>query len=116
MRHAPAGDPKDRVGFLEGGSDHVVDGDVGQGGYVDSEPRFSVVIPAVNESLVIGACLRSLASQDFAGGYEVIVVDNNSTDDTAAIAQTLGAKVVREPLAGVCLPGSGGPRQLVASS
>lgn len=74
-----------------------------QGGDEDPGlPRFSVVIPAVNESLVIGDCLRSLSAQDFAGRYEVIVVDNDSTDDTAAIARSLGARVVREPRSGVC--------------
>lgn len=61
-----------------------------------------MVIPAVNESLVIGDCLRSLSTQDYAGRYEIIVVDNNSTDDTAAIARSLGARVVHEPRAGVC--------------
>lgn len=65
-------------------------------------PRFSVVIPAVNESLYIGRCLESLAEQDFAGGVEVIVVDNNSTDDTGAIARSMGATVVSEPQPGVC--------------
>ena len=50
-------------------------------------PRFSVVIPAFNEERLIGECLQSLARQDFAGGYEVIVVDNNCTDDTAEIGR-----------------------------
>ncbi|MHB1713049.1 MAG: glycosyltransferase family A protein, partial [Acidimicrobiales bacterium] len=36
------------------------------------------------------------------GVYEVIVVDNNSTDDTARIAESYGARVVREPRPGVC--------------
>jgi glycosyltransferase involved in cell wall biosynthesis len=65
-------------------------------------PRFSVVIPAVNEEAEIGRCLSSLAEQDFEGSYEVIVVDNNSTDDTAAIAHNLGATVVFEGHPGVC--------------
>ncbi|MGW6194544.1 glycosyltransferase family 2 protein [Kribbella sp. NPDC055110] len=65
-------------------------------------PRFSVVIPAFNEERLIGACLQSLARQDFAGGYEVIVVDNNCTDDTAEIARLYGAIVVREETPGVC--------------
>jgi glycosyltransferase involved in cell wall biosynthesis len=65
-------------------------------------PRLSVVIPAYNEAALLPACLRSLAAQDFAGSVEVIVVDNNSSDDTAAIARTMGATVVREPHPGVC--------------
>ncbi|EQD46200.1 Glycosyl transferase, family 2 domain protein, partial [mine drainage metagenome] len=48
-------------------------------------PRFSVVIPAYNEANYIGATLASLARQDFPGAVEVIVVDNNCTDDTAEI-------------------------------
>ncbi|GAA3104475.1 glycosyltransferase involved in cell wall biosynthesis [Kribbella aluminosa] len=65
-------------------------------------PRFSVVIPAFNEERLIAECLRSLARQDFAGGYEVIVVDNNCTDRTAEIARSCGAIVVPEETPGVC--------------
>jgi glycosyltransferase involved in cell wall biosynthesis len=65
-------------------------------------PRFSVVIPAVNEAAEIGRCLLSLAEQDYEGSYEVIVVDNNSSDETAAIAHNLGATVVFEGHPGVC--------------
>ena len=61
-----------------------------------------MVVPAYNEAAEIGACLRSLAVQDYDGDYEVIVVDNNSDDDTAAIARALGATVVAELRAGVC--------------
>jgi glycosyltransferase involved in cell wall biosynthesis len=65
-------------------------------------PRFSVVVPAFNESALLGDCLQSLADQDFAGAYEVIVVDNNSTDQTREIARLHGATVVDERQAGVC--------------
>lgn len=64
-------------------------------------PRFSVVIPALNEEAAIRACLESLAAQDFAGSVEVIVVDNNSTDATPQIARALGARVVSEHRPGV---------------
>lgn len=67
-----------------------------------NRPRFSVVIPAWNEAALIGACLDSLAAQDFADAVQVIVVDNNSHDDTAAIAAAHGALVVWEPRTGVC--------------
>ena len=53
--------------------------------------RFSVVIPAYNEAGYLESALKSLYQQDFAGPYEVIVVDNNSTDDTADIARRHGA-------------------------
>src|ERR671926_1843074 len=56
--------------------------------------RVSVVFPAYNEAAGIG---RAVA--DFAGVAavdEVLVVDNNSTDDTAERAAAAGARVVRE--------------------
>jgi glycosyltransferase involved in cell wall biosynthesis len=50
---------------------------------------FSVIIPAFNEEKEIGPCLRAVLAQDYpAEGYEVIVVDNASTDRTAYIVRT----------------------------
>jgi peptidoglycan-N-acetylglucosamine deacetylase len=54
----------------------------------------SVVIPAHNEAKIIRKCLESLQKQDYTGKYEIIVVDNNSRDDTARIARETGARVV----------------------
>lgn len=68
----------------------------------ECRPRFSVVIPAFNEAASIGDCLDSLLRQDFSEPYEIIVVDNNSTDDTAPIAKSRGVTVVREERQGVC--------------
>lgn len=65
-------------------------------------PRVSVVIPAYNEAALLPACLRSLAGQDYPERFEVIVADNDSSDDTAAIARAMGATVVHEPHPGVC--------------
>jgi peptidoglycan/xylan/chitin deacetylase (PgdA/CDA1 family)/GT2 family glycosyltransferase len=56
----------------------------------------SVVIPAHNEEIYLPSCLESIKKQDYAGEYEVIVVDNASTDNTAQIARDWGAKVVYE--------------------
>lgn len=67
-----------------------------------SQPRFSVVIPALNEESYLAATLVSVARQDFAGDYEVIVVDNNSTDNTTCIAEAHGAQIVSEPHPGIC--------------
>ena len=64
--------------------------------------RFSVVVPAYNEAAYLGRALESLQHQDYDGTYEIIVVDNNSTDDTAAIAAGYGVRVVRERQQGVC--------------
>jgi len=59
-------------------------------------PSVSVVIPAYNEEIYLPLCLESIRKQDYAGEYEVIVVDNASTDNTAKIALDWGAKVVYE--------------------
>lgn len=68
----------------------------------EGRPRFSVVIPAYNEAEFIGDCLDSLMKQDFTGTYEIIVVDNNSSDGTAEVARSRGMTVVREKRQGVC--------------
>jgi glycosyltransferase involved in cell wall biosynthesis len=64
--------------------------------------RFSIVVPAYNEAAYLGRALDSLLHQDYNGRYEVIVVDNNSTDGTAAVAAQYGVSVVKEPQQGVC--------------
>jgi glycosyltransferase involved in cell wall biosynthesis len=65
-------------------------------------PRVSVVVPALNEARFLPHCLQALALQDYQGGFEVIVVDNNSSDATAAIALSYGAVVLSEHRPGVC--------------
>ena len=58
--------------------------------------KVSVLILAKNEEKAIGDCINSVKS--FAD--EIIVVDDDSTDDTAQIALSLGAKVIRHSLNG----------------
>ena len=53
-------------------------------------PSVTVVVPARNEALVLGASLPTLLAQDYPGPLQVIVVDDRSTDDTAAVARQLG--------------------------
>ena len=53
-------------------------------------PDVSVVIPAYNEAAGIAATVRSMAAGRYRGRLEIIVVDDGSTDDTAAIARGLG--------------------------
>ncbi len=59
-------------------------------------PYVSVVIPAYNEEIYLPLCLKSINKQNYPGEYEVIVVDNASTDNTAKVAINWGAKVVYE--------------------
>jgi glycosyltransferase involved in cell wall biosynthesis len=65
-------------------------------------PKFSIVIPCYNEARYVADAVNSLRGQTFAGSYEIIVVDNNCTDETADIARELGARVVCEKNRGVC--------------
>jgi glycosyltransferase involved in cell wall biosynthesis len=62
--------------------------------------RTSVVVPAFDEEAVLGDCLRSLAGQT-RPPLEVVVVDNNSRDRTAAVARAHGARVVTETVQGI---------------
>jgi GT2 family glycosyltransferase len=63
-------------------------------------PEISVIIPARNGARALVALLPSLQAQTLAAErFEVIVVDNHSSDGTAEIAQAHGARVVWEPIA-----------------
>lgn len=57
-------------------------------------PQTAIIVPAYNESKYIRALLQSIAQYGPAG-CDVVVVDNGSTDDTAGIATSCGATVVR---------------------
>ena len=64
-------------------------------------PALSVVIPAHNEALNLPATLRALHVQVECPDFEIIVVDNASSDATASVARRLGAVVVQEKKLGV---------------
>jgi len=65
------------------------------------EKVVTVIVPAYNEQLLIAGCLESLLNQSLAREkYDIIVIDNNSTDLTAKIAMEKGVKVEEEPLKG----------------
>ena len=68
------------------------EGDVSATDAFLERPRISVVVPARNEAERITGCLVALRDAPDVG--EVIVVDDESTDDTAAIARRHGARVV----------------------
>src|SRR3989304_3915286 len=62
--------------------------------------RVSFIVPALNEEAFIGACLESIQAQQLPPGVddlEILVVDNLSSDRTAAIAERGGARVLHIP-------------------
>lgn len=62
--------------------------------------KVSVVIPAYNEGGYIEACLEHLSKQTVMPD-EIIVVDNNSKDDTVEKARRFGVKVISEKEQGI---------------
>lgn len=60
-------------------------------------PTASVIVPARNAAGTIARTLEALGKQDFTDGFEVIVVDNGSDDDTPAVAAAAleEARVIR---------------------
>lgn len=59
----------------------------------ERRPEVSVVIPARNAAATIGSCLAALYRQRAAPAFETIVVDDGSTDATAAIVRGAGTRV-----------------------
>jgi cellulose synthase/poly-beta-1,6-N-acetylglucosamine synthase-like glycosyltransferase/peptidoglycan/xylan/chitin deacetylase (PgdA/CDA1 family) len=72
---------------------------------LDHTPAVSILVPAYNEAVGIERAVRSLAASDYAGPFEVVVIDDGSTDATPdiveALAHTLaGVRLIRQANAG----------------
>jgi len=65
-------------------------------------PKIAIIIPAFNESSLIPRSLASI-NQILETNKDtmVLVVDNNSIDETAEIAKFFGAKIIKEPKKGI---------------
>jgi glycosyltransferase involved in cell wall biosynthesis len=65
----------------------------------ETKPYVSVIVPAYNEEQIIGKVLdRIRAAMNQAGDpFEILVIDDGSTDQTAARADETGARVIRHP-------------------
>jgi len=74
---------------------HGVDAEIG-----DNKPRtpvlpsLSIIVPARNEAVNLRRLLPSLCRLDYPGRLEVIVVDDNSSDETRTIAREYGLRVL----------------------
>lgn len=79
-------------------------------------PWLSLIIPAYNEERFLGPTLDNVAGglqrlrRHTGAGAEVIVVDNNSSDGTAALARARGARVVFEPVNQIAAARNAGAR------
>jgi glycosyltransferase involved in cell wall biosynthesis len=71
----------------------------------DDMPRVSVLLPTWNRAAFLPAAFDALRAQTCAD-WELIVVDDGSTDDTAAVVRRLGAGLAR-PLVYVKQPNAG---------
>jgi glycosyltransferase involved in cell wall biosynthesis len=68
-----------------------------------SLPSVSIIVPALNQEKFIGRCIRSALNQQFGkGDFEVIVVDDGSTDRTTYALEVFGEsiKVLRNEKSG----------------
>jgi glycosyltransferase involved in cell wall biosynthesis len=62
--------------------------------------KISVVVPAYNEESYIRNCLKSLMAQEVKPD-EILVINNNSTDKTAAIAKEFPVRIITEKQQGI---------------
>ncbi len=60
----------------------------------------SVIVPVLNGEATLGDLLAALKNQAGAGVFEIIVVDNGSTDRTIEIARSCGVTVLHQPIRG----------------
>src|SRR4030043_799674 len=73
----------------------------------------SVIVPVKNAAKTLGECLQALLRQEgfqLNQDYEVIVVDDGSTDESANIAEKLAVIVIRQNNAGPAAARNAGPR------
>jgi hypothetical protein len=63
--------------------------------HLDGEPRLVFLVPAHNERLLVRRCVRSLLDQEYpADRRRVVVIADNCSDETAAIARAEGAEAL----------------------
>ena len=67
-----------------------------------NKPKLSVIIPVYNGAEYLKECLSCVTNQTYKA-YEIIVVDNNCSDDSIKIAKTFkNVTIIKEPKQGLC--------------
>ncbi|TGQ65437.1 MAG: glycosyltransferase family 2 protein [Mesorhizobium sp.] len=80
--------------------------------------RLSVIMPVHNREAFVGAALRSLLRQSTTADLDIIVIDDGSTDSTAAVVRSLASeapciRLFQQPNGGVTKARNAGLRQLL---
>lgn len=70
-------------------------------------PRFSIVVPAYNAEATIGAAIGSVLAQEGCDSWELVIVDDGSTDGTLAIARAAAARDPRVSVSSQANAGTG---------
>jgi glycosyltransferase involved in cell wall biosynthesis len=79
---------------------------------VPAEPQVTVIVPVRNGARFLPTCLGSIASDPYPDGRrELVVADNGSTDGTAELAASLGARVMSKHGVSVSVLRNEGVRQ-----
>ncbi len=94
---------------MTGGLHGVVDGIMNPALHSDKTNRISVIVPVRNGGMHLARCLEALSRSEYRD-FEVIVVDDCSTDETPRIAERYAAPCIRTPHT----LGPGGARNLGA--
>ena len=69
-----------------------------RGNVLPKNPRVAVLIPCLNEELMVGTVVEDFRRE--LPDAEIWVVDNGSTDNTTGVASAAGARIIREPRRG----------------
>lgn len=76
----------------------------------DEYVKLTIAIPAHNEEAKIADCITSILDQNLDIPYEIIVINNASTDKTEEIVRSMNIKVINEPKKGLYYARSAGLR------
>lgn len=74
-----------------------------------SNPEFTILMPCLNEAATLPLCIQEIQDYLISASLsaEILIADNGSTDDSPALAEALGARVInvsKKAMEMPCLP------------